>query len=81
MGWPCEAEFQELLARCTRKASKGLLDELAGLAVGDDKQVRLASCGRRCLLLAQPYMIPSGRRARLCAASGDCRPSGMRGTA
>ena len=41
MGWPREAEFRELLERCERKASKGLLDELAALAVADDKQVRL----------------------------------------
>ena len=39
MGWPREQDFQELLERCTRKASKGLLDELAALAVADDKQV------------------------------------------
>ena len=43
MGWPREAEFRELLERCVRKASKGLLDELAALAVADDKQVRLSS--------------------------------------
>lgn len=39
MGWPREFEFQELLERCMRKASKGLLEELAGLAVMDDKLV------------------------------------------
>ena len=58
MGWPREAEFRELLERCERKASKGLLDELAALAVADDKQVRLnqplssqggsSSGGRQC---------------------------------
>ncbi|KAK9830981.1 hypothetical protein WJX81_005139 [Elliptochloris bilobata] len=73
MGWPREGEFKELLDRCARKSSKGLLDELASLAVADDKQ-----CYKLVVALVEKALgraAPAQRLNVLYALSAICRRS------
>lgn len=73
MTWAREAEFRELLARCCKKATKDSLEEIAALAVKEERQVR----HRR----SKEHRLAPGTCLHLCWAATPpfhCCPQGYK---
>ncbi|KAK9816515.1 hypothetical protein WJX72_001388 [[Myrmecia] bisecta] len=73
MGWDREKEFQELLDKSAKKASKGGIEQLASIAVQDEKQ-----CYKHVCALIERQMKRSKAKLRLnllYVLSAICRQS------